>query len=86
MPEPGPREVLVRVRANSLNARELLVLLGTYPLSVKPDVVMCADGADEIAGGGGHVSALDRWADRVGIRAAAWRTAGRDARRVRRLA
>src|SRR5262245_61516495 len=48
IPEPGPREVLVRVHANSLNARELSVLKGTYPLPVKPDVVMCADGAGEI--------------------------------------
>jgi NADPH:quinone reductase-like Zn-dependent oxidoreductase len=47
-PEPGPREVLGRVRANSLNFRELLILDGTYPLPVKPDVVMGADGAGEI--------------------------------------
>jgi len=38
-PKPGPREVLVRVRANSLNYRELSILAGTYPLPVKPDVV-----------------------------------------------
>jgi NADPH:quinone reductase-like Zn-dependent oxidoreductase len=47
-PEPGPREVLLRVRANSLNARELSVLQGTYPLPVKADVVMCADGTGEV--------------------------------------
>ena len=47
-PVPGGREVLVKVRANSLNARELSVLRGTYPLPVKPDVVMCADGAGEV--------------------------------------
>jgi len=45
VPEPGPDEVLVQVRANSLNAREFSILQGTYPLSVKPGVVMCADGA-----------------------------------------
>ncbi|HMF92298.1 MAG TPA: NAD(P)-dependent alcohol dehydrogenase [Candidatus Angelobacter sp.] len=49
VPQPGPREVLIRVRANSLNAREFSVLQGTYPLPVKADVVMCADGAGEIA-------------------------------------
>jgi NADPH:quinone reductase-like Zn-dependent oxidoreductase len=48
VPQPGPRELLIRVRANSLNARELSVLAGTYPLPVKPDVIMCADGAGEI--------------------------------------
>jgi NADPH:quinone reductase-like Zn-dependent oxidoreductase len=47
-PVPGRREVLVRVRANSLNFRELSVLRGTYPLPVKPDVIMCADGAGEV--------------------------------------
>jgi NADPH:quinone reductase-like Zn-dependent oxidoreductase len=48
VPQPGPREVLIRVGGNSLNAREFSVLKGTYPLPVKPDVVMCADDAGEI--------------------------------------
>jgi len=39
---------LLKVRANSLNARELSVLQGTYPLPVRPDVAMCADGAGEV--------------------------------------
>jgi NADPH:quinone reductase-like Zn-dependent oxidoreductase len=36
------------MKANSLNFRELMVLRGNYPLPVKPDVVMGADGAGEI--------------------------------------
>src|SRR5262245_7411117 len=56
VPQPGAGEVLIRVRANSLNAREFSVLQGTYPLPVKPDVVMCADGAGEIVAVGQHVS------------------------------
>jgi NADPH:quinone reductase-like Zn-dependent oxidoreductase len=56
VPQPGDREVLVRVRANSLNARELSVLAGTYPLPVNPDVVMCADGAGEVVAAGVRVS------------------------------
>jgi NADPH:quinone reductase-like Zn-dependent oxidoreductase len=55
-PEPGPRQVLMRMRANSLNARELSVLRGTYPLPVKPDVIMCADGAGEVAAIGAGVT------------------------------
>ena len=55
-PRPGPREVAMRVRANSLNARELSVLRGTYPLPIKPDVVMCADGAGEIVAVGEGVT------------------------------
>jgi NADPH:quinone reductase-like Zn-dependent oxidoreductase len=56
IPEPGPHEILVRVQANSLNARELSVLKGTYPLPVKPDVVMCANGAGEISATGSAVT------------------------------
>jgi NADPH:quinone reductase-like Zn-dependent oxidoreductase len=56
VPQPSPGDVLIRVRANSLNARELSVLDGTYPLPVKPDVVMCADGAGEVVGVGQGVS------------------------------
>src|SRR5262245_14219190 len=53
--QPDRGEVLIRVRANSLNAREFSVLAGTYPLPVKSDVVMCADGAGEIAAVGPDV-------------------------------
>ena len=49
IPKPGPGEVLVRVRATSLNARELMILRGDYPLPVKPDVVAVSDRAGEVA-------------------------------------
>src|SRR5215831_9281689 len=65
-PKPGSREVLVRVRATSLNFRELSVLEGTYPLPVKPDVVMCADGAGEIVEVGPAVSRA-KVGDRVAV-------------------
>jgi NADPH:quinone reductase-like Zn-dependent oxidoreductase len=55
-PKPGPREVLLRLHANSLNFRELSVLRGNYPLPVKPDVVMGADGAGEIVAIGPEVA------------------------------
>jgi NADPH:quinone reductase-like Zn-dependent oxidoreductase len=55
-PKPGPREILIRMRANSLNFRELLVLSGNYPLPVKPDVVMGADGSGEVVAAGPGVS------------------------------
>src|SRR5215475_5065841 len=49
VPEQGPLEVLVRVRAVSLNFCELSILLrGVYPLPVKPDVVAVSDGAGEV--------------------------------------
>jgi NADPH:quinone reductase-like Zn-dependent oxidoreductase len=65
-PKPGPHDVLIRVGANSLNFRELLVLRGTYPLPVKPDVVMGADGAGEIVAVGPGVGRV-----KVGERVAA---------------
>src|SRR5262245_38435288 len=65
-PKPGQREVLIRVRANSLNFRELMVLRGNYPLPVKSDVVMGADGSGEIVAVGSGVSRV-----KVGDRVAA---------------
>ena len=51
-PMPGPRQVLVRVRASSLNYRELMILIkGSYPLPVRPDGVPVSDGAGEVVAG-----------------------------------
>jgi NADPH:quinone reductase-like Zn-dependent oxidoreductase len=65
-PKPGLGEVLVRVRATSLNARELMILRGDYPLPVKPDVVAVSDGAGEVAAIGEGVTRF-----KVGDRVAA---------------
>ena len=47
-PKPAHRQVLVRVRACSLNFRDLAIVLGRYPMGVKPDVVPLSDGAGEV--------------------------------------
>ncbi|MFI9818147.1 zinc-dependent alcohol dehydrogenase family protein [Saccharothrix variisporea] len=66
VPEPGRGQVLVDVRASSLNYRELMVQRGTYPLPVKDDLVPNADGAGVVVAVGPGVT---EWA--VGDRVAA---------------
>ena len=63
-PKPGKHEVLIRVRAASLNARELMILAGHYSLPVKSDVVLLADGAGEVIAIGDEVTRA-RIGDRV---------------------
>jgi NADPH:quinone reductase-like Zn-dependent oxidoreductase len=49
IPRPGRGEALVRVRATSLNFREINILKhGRYPLPVTPGVVALCDGAGEV--------------------------------------
>src|ERR1700681_2051233 len=48
MPSPGVGEVLVRVRASSLNFRDLMILNGAYPVPIPPGRVPLSDGAGEV--------------------------------------
>jgi NADPH:quinone reductase-like Zn-dependent oxidoreductase len=47
-PEPGPRQVKVRVRATSINFRDLLVLKGFYPVSTTDPLVPGSDAAGDV--------------------------------------
>ncbi|WP_438495987.1 zinc-dependent alcohol dehydrogenase family protein [Paenibacillus sp. IHBB 3054] len=47
-PTPGPKEVLIRMRAASLNYRDLVVLSGLMPIEVKFPFIPLSDGAGEI--------------------------------------
>jgi NADPH:quinone reductase-like Zn-dependent oxidoreductase len=63
VPEPRPDEVLLHMRAWSLNYRDLLISEGKYGRGQKPDVVPLSDGAGEVVAIG---DAVTRW--RVGDR------------------
>ena len=63
-PKPGPDEVLVRMRAASLNYRDLMTIKGSYNPKLKLPLVPFSDGAGEVAAVGDGVT---KWAagDRV---------------------
>lgn len=63
-PAPQRGEVLVRVRAVSLNFRDLAILRGTYPRKSVPGLVPASDAAGEIVAVGEGVTAF-RAGDRV---------------------
>jgi len=53
---PGPFEVLVKVRAVSLNHRDLYVASGGYPAKLRKSFVPLSDGAGEVVAIGGNVT------------------------------
>jgi NADPH:quinone reductase-like Zn-dependent oxidoreductase len=63
-PRPGPGQALVRVRAASLNYRDLLMVDGRYNPKQKLPLVPCSDGAGEVVAVGDGVSRV-RPGDRV---------------------
>lgn len=52
LPGPGHRQVLVRMRAASLNYRDLLIIDGAYPGSAPGQLVPLSDGAGEVVATG----------------------------------
>jgi NADPH:quinone reductase-like Zn-dependent oxidoreductase len=63
-PAPGPGEVLVGVRAVSLNYRDLMVVKGQYNPKMKLPRIPCSDGAGEVIAVGAGVKAWQQ-GDRV---------------------
>jgi NADPH:quinone reductase-like Zn-dependent oxidoreductase len=57
-PVPGPGEVLVRMRAASLNYRDLLVADGHYGSGIPDTLIPLSDGAGEVVALGDGVSGL----------------------------
>jgi len=55
-PAPGPGQVVVKVKAASLNYRDLLTVMGAYGGAYKLPLVPCSDGAGEVAAVGPGVT------------------------------
>src|ERR1700743_1715266 len=62
--KPGHRQVLVRVRACSLNFRDLGIVRGSYRMPVRDKVIPLSDGAGEVIEVGPGVSRV-KAGDRV---------------------
>lgn len=56
MPEPGPNQVVIKVRAASLNRRDLMLMDGSYPLPATPDIIPLSDGVGEVIAIGDNVT------------------------------
>lgn len=56
VPQPGPHQILMRVRATSLNRRDTMILNGTYPLTPRAGIVPLSDGAGEVVAIGDGVT------------------------------
>src|ERR1700674_4162573 len=64
VPSPAVGEVLVHVRASSLNVRDLMIINGEYPTPVPPGRVPLSDGASEVVAVGAGVTRF-KVSDRV---------------------
>ncbi|KAK4574434.1 hypothetical protein LTR86_001275 [Recurvomyces mirabilis] len=73
VPKPGPKEVLVRIKAAAFNYRDVLVVNHdpAYPLTPDQDLVPCSDGAGTVEAVGSEVS---KWKtdDNVIVFASKW--------------
>ena len=58
LPAPGPHDVLVAVRAVSLNYRDLMLVGGKYDPDVQKPRILCSDGAGEVISVGSDVTDL----------------------------
>src|ERR1700726_382221 len=64
VPSPAVGEVLIRVRASSLNVRDLMIINGEFPMPVPPGRVPLSDGAGEVVAVGAGATRF-KFGDRV---------------------
>lgn len=55
-PAPGPHDIVVQVRAASLNRRDIMILEKTYPLPGRQGIIPLSDGAGEVVDVGQQVT------------------------------
>jgi NADPH:quinone reductase-like Zn-dependent oxidoreductase len=63
-PKSGPSDVLVRIRATSLNYRDHAIVVGTYRTKIERDTIPLSDGAGEVVAVGASVTRF-KTGDRV---------------------
>jgi NADPH:quinone reductase-like Zn-dependent oxidoreductase len=63
-PKPGHRQVLVKIKACSLNFRDIGIVRGSYRMAVRENVIPLSDGAGEVVEVGPEVSRV-KAGDRV---------------------
>jgi NADPH:quinone reductase-like Zn-dependent oxidoreductase len=56
VPEPGSNQVVIRVRAASINRRDVMLVDGVYPLPATPDIIPLSDGVGEVIAVGDNVT------------------------------
>ncbi|WP_330252588.1 NAD(P)-dependent alcohol dehydrogenase [Nocardia sp. NBC_00565] len=56
VPQPGPNQVVIKVRAASLNRRDLMLMDGSYPLPATPGIIPLSDGVGEVIAIGDNVT------------------------------
>lgn len=77
-PQPGAREVVVKMRAAALNARDVQIVAGVYPTTKDRPLVPLSDGVGIVVATGDQVTRV-RQGDRVaGIFAQRWLDGPRD--------
>ncbi|KAI1052553.1 hypothetical protein LB507_009745 [Fusarium sp. FIESC RH6] len=59
LPELSDNEVLVKFHAASLNFRDIMIAMGTYPSGVAPGIVPGSDGAGEVVAVGSKVTRFE---------------------------
>ena len=82
-PEPGPGQVLLRMKAASLNYRDLLTVTGAYNPRQPLPLIPCSDGVGEVVALGQGVDRVELGQRVASIFCQGWQSGPPDARKLR---